>query len=303
MGMKEQAEATTRWMIARIEEALASGEKLNWATGHENGLPVNFTTGKFYRGWNVFRCWMAGFERPLFAGAGQIKAAGGRVKREEWSAPTWIQLWTKRELDEIDPRTGLKRVYWYSKALKVWNVEQCDGLDEDKLARIKRPTGAESDEALDEFFGEAASADGFTVREGASALPCYAFTVDEVRMPDRAAYHGGKRYYADLAHEFVHATGHESRLDRGLFAHGREDYSKEELVAEFGAAMLGAMLGFDGGKEAENSAAYLRGWLRALGDDPTLLASAASAAQKAVDRIMEKAGALAPAEADPAMAD
>jgi antirestriction protein ArdC len=93
----------------------------------------------------------------------------------------------------------------------------------------------------------------------------------------------------------VHATGHEKRLDRShAFGAGRANYSKEELVAEFGAAIIGAMLGFDGAKEIENHAAYLRGWLKPLKDDPTFLASAASAAQKAVDRIMVKAGVREP---------
>jgi antirestriction protein ArdC len=49
-------------------------------------------------------------------------------------------------------------------------------------------------------------------------------------------------YYSTLFHELVHSTGHPSRLDRvfgKLF--GDKLYSKEELIAETGAAFLCAI--------------------------------------------------------------
>ena len=290
MGMKEQAAAATRWMIERIEGALESGEKLTWASGCESGLPMNFTTGKRYRGWNIFRCWMTGHERQLWAGSGQIKKAGGRVRSEEWKNATWILLWQRRESKELDSR-GEPRVYWYSKALKVWNIDQCEGLPEDVVAA---PAGAEEVPEMDDFFDAVLEAEGITLEESSLfPAPCYNGAIDRIGLPERKRFTGAEERHAALAHELVHATGHAKRLDREMSCH-RVEYSKEELVAEFGAAILGAMLGFDGAAAPENHAAYLRGWLSALGDDPTLLGSAASAAQKAVDRIMDKAGSRVP---------
>ena len=49
-------------------------------------------------------------------------------------------------------------------------------------------------------------------------------------------------YYSTLFHELVHSTGHESRLHRTFGDRfGDELYSKEELVAEMGAAFLCAI--------------------------------------------------------------
>ena len=61
-------------------------------------------------------------------------------------------------------------------------------------------------------------------------------------MPERGQFDGAEAYYATLFHELVHSTGHESRVGRqGIEAFagfGSESYSKEELVAEIGAAYL-----------------------------------------------------------------
>ena len=65
---------------------------------------------------------------------------------------------------------------------------------------------------------------------------------------------------------------------------GRANYSKEELIAEFGSAFLCAHAGID--NTLDNSAAYIAGWLKALKDDNHLAITAASAAQKATAYIL-----------------
>ena len=96
----------------------------------------------------------------------------------------------------------------------------------------------------------------------------------------------------------VHSTGHQNRLARpGIttqgVAFGDEVYSKEELVAEMGAAMLCGMAGIDN-STIENSASYIDSWLRALKKDSRLVLQAAAQAQKAADYILgetkEKSG-------------
>ena len=67
---------------------------------------------------------------------------------------------------------------------------------------------------------------------------------------------------------------------------GTEPYAKEELVAEIGAAFLLGMAGIDANEVLDNSAAYLRGWMEKISEDPKLLVSASSAAQAAADRIL-----------------
>ena len=66
---------------------------------------------------------------------------------------------------------------------------------------------------------------------------------------------------------------------------GSADYSREELVAEMGAAFLCGTCGIDS-TTIENSAAYINGWLRKLRDDHKLVVVAAAQAQKAADFIL-----------------
>ena len=105
-------------------------------------------------------------------------------------------------------------------------------------------------------------------------------------MPARELLASAEAYYATFFHELTHSTGHTSRVGRdGIMerhAFGDEDYSREELVAELGAAMLCGVTGISPAV-LNNSAAYLANWIRVLKGDSKLLVSAASAAQKAAD--------------------
>ena len=80
----------------------------------------------------------------------------------------------------------------------------------------------------------------------------------------------------------------ESRLDRkelqGVVRFGSADYSREELVAELTSAFCCASVKLDNSL-IDNSAAYLKGWLRALKDDPKMIVVASARAQKAADYI------------------
>jgi len=112
---------------------------------------------------------------------------------------------------------------------------------------------------------------------------------DEIYIPGRQSFANAPSFYQALYHEMTHSTGHRKRLSReGTTAQagfGSEVYSREELTAELGSAYLCALTGIETGT-IDNSAAYVAGWLRKLSDDRSLIISAASAAQKAVDYIM-----------------
>jgi antirestriction protein ArdC len=116
--------------------------------------------------------------------------------------------------------------------------------------------------------------------------------MDTIQMPTPDMFKQQSWYAQTLAHEIIHATGAEKRLNRLEKAgFGTSTYAKEELVAEFGAAMLCGSL--DIPADMEQSAAYLKGWAKACKEEPGLLISAANQAEKAVDYIMEDAYAVA----------
>ena len=82
----------------------------------------------------------------------------------------------------------------------------------------------------------------------------------------------------------------ESRCNRKsehkLAAFGSEDYSREELVAEIGSAMLCNNVGINCDKAFNNSVAYIQGWLKKLKDDNRMIVWAASRAEKAARYIL-----------------
>jgi antirestriction protein ArdC len=85
----------------------------------------------------------------------------------------------------------------------------------------------------------------------------------------------------------VHSTGHQSRLARTFGDHfGSEFYSKEELIAEMGAAFLSALAGVAAEHTERNTTAYIQNWIAKLEEDNRLIVQAAGKAQRAVDYIL-----------------
>jgi antirestriction protein ArdC len=106
-------------------------------------------------------------------------------------------------------------------------------------------------------------------------------------MPARSRFVDAAHYYSTLFHEFVHSTGHESRLNRAFGDHfGDELYSKEELVAEMGAAFLCAIAGIANEHTDRNTTAYIQNWISKLEEDNRLIVHAAANAQRAADCIL-----------------
>ena len=91
-------------------------------------------------------------------------------------------------------------------------------------------------------------------------------------------------YYSTAFHELTHSTGNEKRLNRLNHAvcFGTEDYSKEELIAEIGAAALVNHAGLETSLSLRSNAAHIQNWLGVLRGDKRFIVSAAGKAGKAV---------------------
>lgn len=118
----------------------------------------------------------------------------------------------------------------------------------------------------------------------------YRPSTDTVVIPEIGQFAEIAEYYSTLFHELTHSTGHKTRLNRlTATAHfGNEEYSKEELVAEIGAATLVNIAGIETSKSFNNSAAYIEGWSRALRENKKMIVEASSKANKAVNYILGK---------------
>ena len=120
-----------------------------------------------------------------------------------------------------------------------------------------------------------------------SSRAYYQPSLDSIAIPTKEQYTNLNEYLSTMAHECVHSTGAKHRLNRDLSGGmGTKSYSKEELVAEMGAALVLASKGIEDADTEKNSVAYLRGWVSKLKDDITFITFAAQRAQKATNLIL-----------------
>jgi antirestriction protein ArdC len=189
---------------------------------------------------------------------------------------------------KIVRRRAMVKVYW------VYNMDQCENVRLCKKTQARIEAGKLKDskgftpiDACEDIVNNMQNPP--SLLHGGNRC-CYSPKADTVMMAPKENFEDEAAYYATLFHEEAHATGHSSRLDRGLedtlVAFGDEDYSFEELVAEFTSAFLCGFTGIDSTKRLNNTAAYLKNWLKKLKANEDWLSKAATKAQAAFDHIV-----------------
>ena len=165
----------------------------------------------------------------------------------------------------------------------VFNAAQCDGL---KTSTEHTAESADGIVMPDEIVAHMPQRP--IIKHGMNCA-FYSLREDCVGLPSRERFERAENYYATIFHELIHATGHESRLNRATLTEkagfGSNSYCKEELIAEMGAAFLCGQAEI-AERTIDNSAAYLKHWLEQLKNDRTLIVSAAAQAQKAADFVL-----------------
>lgn len=176
------------------------------------------------------------------------------------------------------------------KYYNVFHLSDCTGI-ESKIENDVHTTTRPIDAAENIINGYLTSEDAPRFHnDQPSNRAYYAPSTDTVVVPMLSQYKIAEEYYSTTFHELTHSTMKESRCNRRAenerAAFGSENYSREELVAELGAAMLCTVSGLDNEKAFKNSVAYLQGWLKALKNDNKMMVWAASRAEKAARYIM-----------------
>lgn len=248
------------------------------------GWPKNLTTGREYRGVNVFllafAAWTQGYSSSHWLTFRQAKERGGHVKKGEKSS--MVVFW--KQYATTDRETGEAINVPVLRHYLVFNAEQCEGI-----AIPDAPSFVPSSfEPVYEAERIVRTYQDAPVIEHGGSKAYYLPKPDRVHVPEPTRFETAEAYYATLFHELAHSTAHSSRLDRGIdrdpAPFGSPDYGKEELVAEMTAAFLCGRCGILP-STIESSAAYLDGWLRAIKSDKRLIVTAAGAAQRAADWI------------------
>lgn len=261
----------------KVMEELEKGV-VPWRKPWINGGAVNWKTQKAYRGINVFI-----LESGEYATYKQIQEAGGKVRKGEKSHIVVFWKWLEKE----DEESGKVEKIPYLRYYRVFEINsQVEGLESKR-----KETSFDHDpiEKAEEIYKGFINAPDYTFFSGKAV---YYPTLDKINCPPLKDFPKVEEYYSTLFHEMVHSTGHKNRLARSgvttqNVAFGDEVYSKEELVAEMGAAMLCGVAGIDN-NTISNSASYIHSWLRSLKEDSRLVVQAAAQAQKAADYILGK---------------
>ncbi len=251
------------------------------------GWPLNLHSKKPYRGINVFLLsaigWAKGYSSDYWLTFKQAGERGGQVRKGEKSSLVvfWKQYTTE------DRTTGDEVMIPFLKHYNVFNAEQCEGITPpDAFAPDANAAPFEPLEAAEAIIRGYAQKPPIS-HSGGRAF--YRPSTDEIVMPEPVRFDSRENYYSTLFHECVHSTGHSKRVNRGLDVDtspfGSADYSKEELIAEMGAAFLSASAGISP-PTIDQSAAYIQGWMKQLKGDKKFVVQAAGAAQKATDFIL-----------------
>lgn len=280
-------ELVTERLIEAIESGVTPWKK-PWTTDGLYIAPRNAVSGKTYRGINSILLGCSSFTDCRWVTFNQAKTLGGCVRKGEKGTPIVFWKWveaksTQEGEDEEGKKVKGKRIpilRYYT----VFNVQQCDGLKLKSLPEFKPLNPAQRIARAEAIINGMPNQ---PLTNHGSDRACYIPSLDLVKLPDPERFDTIEAYYSTRFHELVHATGSGDRLNRPMGnAFGSDPYAREELVAEMGSAFLCAFAGIDG--MIDQSAAYLRGWLKVLKSDSKFAIIAAGQAQKAVDWILDE---------------
>jgi len=281
-------ESITQRIIEKLEAGIIPWNK-PWATyGGQPTLCRNLLSQKPYRGINALLTNVAGYSSPFWMTYKQAASIGGHVNAGEKSTPIVFYKFGKDEEREPDGETTTK-TWAMCRLYHVFNLEQCTipGLKVDDTPAQGKTFDPipRCEEILSKCLCKP------EVKHGGDRA-FYSPSLDYIGMPKPESFDNPESYYSTLFHELTHSTGHKNRLNRDgittMHFFGDSVYSKEELVAEMGAAFLSGHAGIEA-KTLKNSTAYLQSWIRVLKGDSKLVITAASAAQKAADLILGSA--------------
>ncbi|MET3114872.1 antirestriction protein ArdC [Pedobacter sp. CG_S7] len=299
----ELQEKVTNEIVALLESGTVAWHK-PWTS---YGMPQNAFTQRNYDGFNAFYLNLItiskNYSAPYFMTFKQASEKGGNVRKGEkgYQVVFWkIQRIVKGTT--TDTTTGEETDNFYKKFTPfVWTVFNIDQIENINI-ELTAPERADN-QILDNCQVIIEDMPNRPKLQIGGNEAFYRPSTDTVQMPQIADFESSAAYYGTVFHEFVHSTGHKSRLNR--FAEnespaffGSPEYSKEELMAELGAAFLCAHTGLIN-NTIQGSAAYIKGWLKALKNDKSLIFTAANKASKAANYII----GLTPDQQEPTEAE
>lgn len=282
-------QSVTDAIVSKLESGVSPWAP-SWASA-KISRPLR-SCGVPYSGVNVLILWLSamesGFSSPYWLTYKQAEKLGAQVRKgSKGVRVVYYGTFEKCETDSSGESVAKKIPFL--KSYCVFNAEQIDGLPSHffPVADSLKVNPGERVKAVDEW----AAATGAKITEAGSRA-CYNRAADTVNVPPFAQFESPEAFASVLAHELVHWSGHESRLNREFGKRfGDSAYALEELVAELGAAFCMADLGLSV-VPRDDHASYLAGWLAILRADKRAIFTAASAASAAAGFLGSFSGAI-----------
>lgn len=316
-------------MIKKIEE-VSDDWKKPWFSTVGHGLPQNIE-GRIYSGINSLMLYLCcdemKYKTPVFMTFAQARNKGVNVLKGEKSFP--VVYWNfsvkdshgnKITMDDYNSlsKEGQKEytVSPYMKYYLIFNIDQTNFAEvhpekweaiqkKFNVSQLKDDKGMLSCPEIDMMLKHNTWLCPIVSEPINEAF--YRKSEDKIYIPLKGQFYAGERYYNTLLHEMTHSTAIESRLGRGLKqAFGSPKYAKEELVAEFTAAVTCRSLGIVSGIQ-EHNAKYLKHWLGAITDEPkfiySVLADVGKASTMILNEVCHELTVSTPAQTVPAMTE
>ena len=282
----------TDLIIEKLEQGIVPWRK-PW---NDYGPAVNYISKKPYRGINQLI--LNGMHiKPFYLTFKQATALGGRIKKGAKSIPvtywnfTYRDKETSRKINSIEakklPASHVVKTA-FLKYYRLFNIDDVLHIEFD-IPALSSENNNYSIDRCDAVLLQMKDRPEIRHKENQAY---YNPIHDFINMPPIELFKTSELYFSILHHELIHATGHIKRLNRfdgiAIAAFNSIHYSKEELVAEIGAAFLNGHTGILNEDTLNDSTAYIQGWLNKLKNDKKFIVEASAKAQKAVDYILNK---------------
>ena len=248
---------------------------------------ISYATGRAY---SLLNQMILGGESGEFLTWHQIQQQNGHLRKG--SRGRRVFFWNTFDKVEIkDNGETITKQVPYLKTYTVFRVDDCEGIERRWLPKQEQTSTNSSIVKAEETANKYLCREAIKLEHENFDKSYYSPKHDYINLPPINNFCSSERYYSVLFHEMVHSTGNKNRLgrfnfDEHLSPFGSPDYSREELVAEMGASFLLKHLNIDNTSTLQQNSAYIQSWIHALNDDISLIAVAASRAEKAVQFIL-----------------
>ena len=245
----------------KIVDKMKTGQ-VPWRKPWKFQPPRNLVSKRRYHGINLLLLTLNEYDSPYYVTFHQAKQLGGSIKKGEHGTPVvfWKLLETLEKATKGEEERS--KVIPYLQYSTVFNLSQTEGIQAPKDVPQPLVPLAVCEQIIEDFTDKPETIHTLLPRA------YYQPATDRVHMPRKTSFANIEAYYATLFHEYIHATGHEKRLNRHAqentnFDFGSKDYSREELIAELGSAFLCAEARIDN-SVIDNNTAYLASWLKGV---------------------------------------